>query len=439
MKKRLFTFLTAAGLLCAMLTGCGGGAQTTKPAQGDSAADALAARAAAGELNVGIAQDLDSSLDPHKTVKAGTREIMFNVFEGLMKATPEGDLAPAVAESYTVSEDHLLYTFRLRKGVKFHNGEPVTAADVVWSYQRCAAPQEADVIAVDALAVVDEIYQEGEDTVCFRLAEPSNEFLSYLTCAVLPAGYTQQDTDPVGTGPFRFVSRTAQESIVLERFDDYWGKKPELSRVTFKIVENADSVVLSLQSGAVDLFAHLTTTQIAQLGDGFHVEEGTMNLVQALYLNNAEKPFDDVRVRQALCYAIDRQQILDLAFDGYGALLGSSMYPAFGKYFDESLTNYYSYDTEKAKALLTEAGYPDGFEMEITVPSNYKPHMETAEVIVAAAQGGGHHGHHPARHLGELGQRHLCRPELPVHGGGRGCGQHDRPRHAGAVCLLRGE
>ena len=107
-----------------------------------------------------------------------------------------------------------------------------------------------------------------------------------------------------------------------------------------------------------------------------------MNLVQALYLNNAEKPFDDVRVRQALCYAIDRQQILDLAFDGYGTLLGSSMYPAFSKYFDDELTNYYTYNTEKAKELLTEAGYPNGFDMTITVPSNYQSHMDTAQVIV---------------------------------------------------------
>ena len=139
---------------------------------------------------------------------------------------------------------------------------------------------------------------------------------------------------------------------------------------------------MSLQSGAVDLFAHLTSTQVAQLGDDFNIEEGTMNLVQAMYLNNAEKPFDDVRVRQALCYAVDRQQILDLAFDGYGSLIGSSMYPAFGKYFDESLTNYYGHDVEKAKALLADAGYPDGFSMTITVPSNYQPHIDTAQVIV---------------------------------------------------------
>ena len=385
MKKKILTLLAAVCLLSAVLSGCGGGSQAGTTENTDQstnmAADGAEARAAAGELNVGIAQDLDSSLDPHKTVKAGTREVMFNVFEGLLKPDASGNLNPAVAESYTVSDDHLLYTFKLRSGVKFHNGQDVTPEDVIWSYQRCAEPDSADIIQVAAFAGV-EMYAEGDDTVCFRLQEPSNEFTSYLTTAILPKDYTEQDTQPVGTGPFKFVSRTAQESVVLERFDDYWGEKPELTKVTYKIIENADSILLSLQSGAVDVFAHLTTTQIAQLGDGFHVEEGTMNLVQALYLNNAEKPFDDVRVRQALSYAVDRQQILDLAFDGYGTLLGSSMYPAFSKYFDDSLTDYYTYNTEKAKELLTEAGYPNGFDMTITVPSNYQPHMDTAQVIV---------------------------------------------------------
>lgn len=106
-----------------------------------------------------------------------------------------------------------------------------------------------------------------------------------------------------------------------------------------------------------------------------------MNLLQALYLNNAEKPFDDIRVRQALCYAVDRQEIIDLAFDGHGTPVGTSMYPTFTKYHDDSLTNYYPHDEEKAKALLAEAGYPEGFDMTITVPSNYQPHMDAAQVL----------------------------------------------------------
>ena len=107
-----------------------------------------------------------------------------------------------------------------------------------------------------------------------------------------------------------------------------------------------------------------------------------MKLVQALYLNNAVKPFDDIRVRQALCYAIDKYEIINTVFGGYGSPIGSSMYPAFSKYFLPELTDYYTHDAQKAKALLSEAGYPDGFSMTITVPSNYQPHIDTATVIV---------------------------------------------------------
>ena len=372
-------FLLLASLLCAALTGCGGSSTEKTPEGGQTQTGST--DAVANEITVGIAQDLDDSLDPHLAVAAGTKEVMFNVFEGLMKPTSTGDLTPAVAESYTVSEDRLTYTFTLREGVKFHNGDEVTAEDVVYSISRCADTTDGTPL-VEAFSVIQSVEAVDARTVAITIAEPSNEFISYMTTAILPADYDQQDTAPVGTGPFKFVSRAAQDNIVLEKFDEYWGTPAYLDKVTFKIMENADSLVMSLQSGAIDLCSHLTSTQVAQLGGDFYVAEGTMNLVQALYLNNAEKPFDDVRVRQALCYAVDKQGIIDLAFDGYGSPIGSSMYPAFGKYFDESLTNYYTKDVEKAKSLLADAGYPNGFEMTITVPSNYQPHIDTAQVLV---------------------------------------------------------
>ncbi len=378
MKKKLMAFLLLASLLCAALTGCGGSSTEKTPEGGQTQTGST--DAVANEITVGIAQDLDDSLDPHLAVAAGTKEVMFNVFEGLMKPTSTGDLTPAVAESYTVSEDRLTYTFTLREGVKFHNGDEVTAEDVVYSISRCADTTDGTPL-VEAFSVIQSVEAVDARTVAITIAEPSNEFISYMTTAILPADYDQQDTAPVGTGPFKFVSRAAQDNIVLERFDEYWGTPAYLDKVTFKIMENADSLVMSLQSGAIDLCSHLTSTQVAQLGGDFYVAEGTMNLVQALYLNNAEKPFDDVRVRQALCYAVDKQGIIDLAFDGYGSPIGSSMYPAFGKYFDESLTNYYTKDVEKAKSLLADAGYPNGFEMTITVPSNYQPHIDTAQVL----------------------------------------------------------
>ena len=385
MKRKLLEVLLLLGLLCAVLCGCGDESAAKTPEDGQTGGSNEAASQPPAdhpnEITVGIAQDLDESLDPHKAVAAGTKEVMFNVFEGLMKPTPEGDLIPAVAEKYELSEDQLTYTFTIRDGIKFHNGDPVTAEDVGESLARCKNGGDG-IFEVEAFSNIQHMETADSRSISITLGEPDSEFLSYLTAAVLPAGYDGQDTAPVGTGPFKFVSRAAQDNIILERFDDYWGEKAYLDKVTYKIIENADSILMSLQSGAVDLFAHLTSTQVAQLGDDFNIEEGTMNLVQAMYLNNAVAPFDDVRVRQALCYAIDRQQILDLAFDGYGSLIGSSMYPAFGKYFDDSLTNYYTHDVEKAKALLADAGYPDGFSMTITVPSNYQPHIDTAQVIV---------------------------------------------------------
>ena len=380
MKKRLMALLLLTGLLSAALTGCGGGSTEQASEDGQTADGSTEARAQANEIVVGIAQDLDESLDPHLAVAAGTKEVMFNVFEGLVKPTPDGDLVPAVADHYEISEDQTTYTFTLREGVQFHNGDPVEMRDVTYSIERCADDSEGTPL-IPALSAISSI-QADDTTLTITLDQPDSEFLSYLTLAILPEDYTDQATAPVGTGPFKFVSRTAQDSIVLERFDGYWGTPAQLDKVTFRIIENADSLVMSLQSGAIDMFAHLTSTQAAQLGDDFQVLEGTMNLVQALYLNNAVAPFDDVRVRQALCYAIDRDAILELTADGHGTKLGSSMYPAFTKYFDDSLTDYYTYDPEKAKELLTEAGYPNGFTMTITVPSNYTPHVDTAQVLV---------------------------------------------------------
>ena len=373
MKKRILALMLLACILTTLLCGCGGGGGSEKTAE--------ETRAATNELVVGISQDLDDSLDPHKAVAAGTKEVMFNVFEGLVKVSSDGDLIPAVAENYTISPDGLTYTFTIREGITFHNGDAVTAEDVVYSIERCAAASETGIVQVAALSAIQSVETPDERTVVITLAEPNNEFLVYLTLAVLPADYTEQDTKPVGTGPFKFVSRSAQESIVMEKNGAYWGTPAKLDKVTFKIFENADSIIMSLQSGAVDLFSHLTSTQTSQLGKEFYVVEGAMNLVQALYLNHAEKPFDDPKVCEALCWAIDRQQIIDLAFDGYGFPIGSSVYPSFGKYFEEDLVGYYSQDIEKAKSLLAEAGYPDGFSMTITVPSNYQPHIDTATVL----------------------------------------------------------
>lgn len=374
MKKRIIATLLTAVMAAGIFAGCGAKKETAPGSE-------TAAQPHANEITVGLANDLDSNLDPHKTTKAGTREVMFNVFEGLLKPTSNGDLAPALAEKYEVSEDRLTYTFTLRDGVQYHNGDTVKASDVVWSFKRCIHPTDPEIKPDDALENIASVEAVDDKTVVITLSQPDVDFLSSMTLAVIPENYTQQNTAPVGTGPFKFVSREAQDTVVLERFENYWGQPAYLDKVTLKIMENADSMVLSLQSKAIDLCNHLPTEQAAQLKKDFDIVEGSMNVVQALYLNNAVAPFDNEQVRKALCYATDRQQILDVAFDGYGSLIGSSMYPALGKYFDDSITNTYTYDPEKAKQLLKEAGYENGFDMTITVPSNYPQHVATAQVL----------------------------------------------------------
>ena len=233
MKRKLLEILLLLGLLCAVLCGCkdGSAAQTPEDESGSNEPAAQPSETRANEITVGIAQDLDESLDPHKAVAAGTKEVMFNVFEGLMKPTPEGDLIPAVAEKYEISDDQLTYTFTIRDGIKFHNGDPVTAEDVGESLARCKNGGDG-IFEVEAFSNIQHIETADSRSISITLGEPDSEFLSYLTAAVLPAGYDGQDTAPVGTGPFKFVSRAAQDNIVLERFDDYWGEKAYLDKVT---------------------------------------------------------------------------------------------------------------------------------------------------------------------------------------------------------------
>ncbi len=333
------------------------------------------------QITIGIPQDIEDSLDPHKAVAAGTKEVLFNLYEGLVKPDSSGELQPAIASDYSISEDATTYTFTLREGVKFHDGSMVTAEDVKYSIDRCADTTNGEPL-VEAYSNIKSVNIVDEKTVEVVLNTADSDFLANMTTAIIPASNENPDTNPIGTGPYRYVSRSPQENFVVEKFDEYWGTPANIENVTFRVCANADSIVMNLQGGSIDMFARLTTTQASQLGDQFDVLEGTMNLVQALYLNNAVEPFNDERVRQALCYAVDPQGIMDLISDGKGTEIGSSMFPAFEKYYMPELNDVYNQDFDKAKELLAEAGYPDGFSFTITVPSNYQQHIDTAQVLV---------------------------------------------------------
>ncbi|MDD6734428.1 MAG: ABC transporter substrate-binding protein [Lachnospiraceae bacterium] len=345
---------------------------------GDKKDDALSS------ITIGITQDVEDCLDPHNMVAAGTKEIFFNVFEGLMKPDSEGNIVPAVAGDVKVSEDKKRFEFTLREGIKFHDGNPVTVEDVVYSIEKCADIENGNP-SIAAFSNIRSVESVDEKTVVITLIESDADFLSSLAtvgAAIIPAYNETPQTVAIGTGPYKFVSQTPMEKVEMERFDEYWGEAAYLKNVTFKVCDNPDTIAMELNGGSIDMCIHLNTAQINEIGqEEFEILEGTMNLVQGVYLNHAFEPFSNPLVVEAMCYAIDKDEILGFVSDGKGTKIGTSIYPNFKKYYDETLSDLYPHDEAKAKELLEEAGYPDGFAFSITVPSNYQQHVDTALTV----------------------------------------------------------
>lgn len=379
-KKILLSVMTLVVTIA--LCACGGDKGGETSAEGNNSTETTGTAATGelvegGEITVGIAQDLDS-LDPHNMVQAGTREVMFNVFEGLVKADSEGNLVPAVASEYEILEGAKEYLFTLREGITFHDGSAVTVEDVKYSIERYAGINSSAFSILESVEIVD------ESTIKVNLTEGNTEFLSMLTLEIIPqsneANFT---TNPIGTGPFKFVSYTPGQEFVVEAYEGYWNPElPYLDKVTFKIVADTDTALLELQAGTLDVYQYLTADQAATLTEGFNIVEGSINYIQGMFLSQDFEPFKDVRVRQAINYAVDKDMINEMLFGGKSHLIGTHMIPAMGKYYNEETETLYPRDVEKAKELLKEAGYENGFDLTITVPNNYAPHAQTAEIIV---------------------------------------------------------
>lgn len=380
------SLLLFALTLSLALGGCLGEKETGKEStfNNQSSQQTNAEPTIGGSIVVGISQDLDS-LDPHKSVAAGTKAVLFNIYEGLVKPDSSGNYIDAVAKSHTISKDGKTYTFQLREGVKFHNGAEVTAKDVKYSIERCAGMTEGGPPLISAFSIVKNVEIIGEHTIEIHLKQADMEFLSYLTVGIVPKDIKDYNKNPIGTGPFMYDSRTPLDYVKLKKFDNYWDQehKAYLDEVTFKIVMDNSALLNGLNGGYIQMAPQMTPNETVSIDkEQFKIYEGGSNLVQALYLNNAEKPFDDIRVRKALCYAVNRQKIINMSANGKGTVIGSSMFPAFKKYYIPELSNYYEQNIKKAKQLLKEAGYENGFSMTITVPSNYQKHVDVAQVLV---------------------------------------------------------
>ena len=386
MKKKQLLSGVMALLLSASLCACGG----SKTAEGTSEAAGESSEAETsntlsegtpvpgGSVVYGMTQDL-ASLDPHVDTDAGTRDVVFNLYEGLVKPTSDGGFIPAVASDYIISDDAKTYTFTLRDGITFHDGTPVTIEDVKYSIDRYAEIQgESSAFS----SLVDSVEVQDDKTLVVNLKESYSEFLPMMTIAIIPQSNEDPAGNPIGTGPFKYVSYTPGQNLELEKYDGYWQEGvPSLDSVEFKFIADVDTAFVELQAGTIDILKYLTSAQAETLGEDYNIVQGSMNLVHAMYLNSAYEPLSKTEVRQALCYAVDRDAINNFIFGGKSHIIGSHMIPAMSKYYEPEAETVYSYDPEKAKELLADAGYADGFDLEITVPSSYSQHVDSAQII----------------------------------------------------------
>lgn len=315
-----------------------------------------------------------AGLDPTISAPVAIREVTWgNVYEGLVGLTEDNQVKPLLATEWTISDDGLTYTFKLREGVKFHNGVPFDASVVKFSLDRARAEDSTNA-QKQFFEPIEAIETPDEHTAVIRLKQPTGLFLYHLAWGdavmVEPGSAESNRTDPVGTGPFKFASWQRGSKVELVRNDDYWEQGvPRLSAVTFRFIGDAQAQSSALRAGDVDgvyMFAAPELFQAFEKDPRFNAVVGTTPGTVVVGMNNSRKPFDDVRVRQAMMSAVDRQGVIDAAYSGYGIPIGSHHAPTDLGYSD--LTGVWPYDPDKARALLKAAGYADGFSATIKCP-----------------------------------------------------------------------
>ena len=314
-------------------------------------------------IQYGIPTEPDR-LDPYEATSADSRFIFFNLFEGLLKPAPDGRLIPAAAESYSASADFLTWTVKLKPELFFHNGKRVDAEDVRYSLMRAAEKKANGMETVVNVEALD------DSTVRITLAEGDPEFYYYLTYAVIPAGYEKQNEFPIGTGPFQFVSFTPQYELVFQKHDKYWNPKlPLIDRLVFKIKADYNSVMLDLRAGSLDA-GTVDNTSVLQLPENeFNIIYETINAPQIFCLNNAYTPLADANVRKAISHVVDADEIIKLVHNGHAKRASTPVAPALSYAYNGANDALYAKNIDRARALLAEAGYGEGFPLEITVPS----------------------------------------------------------------------
>jgi len=353
---------------------------TTAPT---AAAKPTTAPAAAGQpkmggtLRIGTNQDA-VGFDPHLTNATASYRILENVYNGLLRFNEKLEVQPDLAESYTV-DNPTQYTFKLRKGVKFHSGRELVAADVKYSIERnmdekVASPRRSNFNPIDKVETPDDY------TVVVKLKSPYAPLLSILadrTTAIVAketveANGGKLDRVANGTGPFKLKEYVANTRTVLEKNPDYFIKgRPYLDQIIYQPIPDDTARSTAVRTGAVDMVEYAPPKDLTLLKADSKITiagEGNNN-VRYLAFNTKVKPFDNAKVRQAIAWAVDRQAVLDAAVSGAGTpLTGGPFLPSFWPGLQQP---YYKQDLAKAKQLLTEAGYPNGFKAKLKNTPTY--------------------------------------------------------------------
>jgi len=347
---------------------------------------ALPVQAAKDQLVMALATE-PPGLDPTMQASTAVSEVTWmNIFEGLTRFDGQGRIQPGLAESWT-NEENKVFTFKLRKGVKFHDGSELTSSDVKFTFERNVTAQSTNK-RKRVFANMDSIETPDTATVRITLKQPSALlpfFLAEATGAVLsPKTAGTDGVRPIGTGPYKFVSWTRGDSLKLERFSDYSGwAQPTIQKVTIRFINDENAQVSALEAGDVDYVPVVGSVESVDAFKGsakFKVDIGMTQGVMFLGLNNAQPPFNDPKIRQALYHALDRQVVNAGTHNGYGKPMGAQMTPLNPYWIDTSAV--YPHDLARAKKLLAEAGKPNGFDANLKIlpmPSTRR----AAEIIVA--------------------------------------------------------
>ena len=325
-------------------------------------------------------------LDPTAGAAAAIGEVTYaNIFEGLTRIDRDGNVQPGLAERWTVSPDGKSYTFSLRRGITFHDGQAFDAGSVKFSLDRARAsdsvnPQKALFLSIDAVDILD------PTTVTVRLKRPVGRFLFDMgqpaAIIVSEASAAKNKNIPVGTGPFVLSRWIKGDRIELKRNPTYWGKSVALESATFKIVGDPNAAFTALLAGDIDAFANYPAPEnVGQLKDDprLRVVVGHTEGKTILAINNTRKPFDDIRVRQALAHAVDRRAVIDGAMYGLATPIGSHYSPLDKGYVD--LTKYYPYNRDQARQLLKDAGVENLMVRLALPPPSYA--RRSGEIVAA--------------------------------------------------------